>query len=298
MFRITTKGSFFIFVLLMIFVSMANSQMTVYNNFGPGHNGWDYNYSTGWTVAGVNVPAQYGVEQAMGFQSTGTGTVTDIWVAFFYVPMSTLPDTVTIRLTRNPAGLPPDTTNIMEEWTITNFQSWSQWNTPQHLQGNGNSILQESESYWLWAIGAETTWCGWCMNINSSLTCPHTLRREGEGWLPIANETASAFRVDVIPPQAISPSNIGTIQDYTLAQNYPNPFNSTTLIIYEIPRQSHVTIDIYNSLGRKVTTLTKGLLPSGSHQVTWNAEDATSGVYFYKIQTDTYTETKKMILLK
>ena len=136
------------------------------------------------------------------------------------------------------------------------------------------------------------------MNINSSLTCPHTLRREGESWLPIANETASAFRVDVTPVQAISPSNIGAIQGYTIAQNYPNPFNTTTLITYEIPRQSHVTIDIYNSLGRKVTTLIDRLQPSGSYQVTWNAEDATSGVYFYKIQTGTYTETRKMILLK
>ncbi|MEW6746159.1 MAG: hypothetical protein AB1486_25750 [Planctomycetota bacterium] len=56
------------------------------------------------------------------------------------------------------------------------------------------------QSYWLWASGGDASWCGWCMNIDPRLTCPHTLRREGEDWLPVANETASAFRVDIKLP--------------------------------------------------------------------------------------------------
>ena len=91
--------------------------------------------------------------------------------------------------------------DVMEQWVITDFESWYDWSPPHHLVGNGTSYLEEGNSYWLWAVGGETTWCGWCMNEDPYLTCPHTLRREGEDWLPIHDETASAFRVDVMPDE-------------------------------------------------------------------------------------------------
>jgi hypothetical protein len=187
-------------VLLSLATVSPAYAVTVYNNFvGPDHDGWDYDWGMGWTVAGENVPAQYGVEQAMLFYPSASGPVSDIWVAMWYVPLDSQPDVVTLRLAHNPNGLPPTPQDVMEEWTITSFQSWSQWNPPQHLVGSGTSYLEQGASYWLWASGGSTTWCGWCLNKNPSLTCPHTLRREGENWLPIGNETASAFRVDVVP---------------------------------------------------------------------------------------------------
>lgn len=187
------------FIVALTSLAMSsNAQTTVYNNFGPGNGGWDYNYGLGWTVAGENVPAQYGVEQAMGFTATASGTVSDIWLGMWYVPIDPQVDVVTIRLTRNPNGQPPTMQDVMEEWTLTEFESWSQWNPPHHLRGKGTSYLENGESYWIWASGGDTTWCGWCMNIDPSLTCPHTMRREGENWLNINNETASVFRVDVV----------------------------------------------------------------------------------------------------
>lgn len=285
-------------IFLLAFSITAYAQITVYNNFGPEHESWDYNYSMGWTVAGDSVEQQYGVEQAMAFQSTVDGTVTDIWVAFFYVPLSTMADTVIILLTQNPAGQPPDTADVMEEWTITEFEDWSQWSPPHHLQGNGVSQLQEGEDYWLWAIGTETTWTGWCMNIDPTLTCPHTLRREGENWLPIGYETASAFRVDVdttsnnVEPSLIIP------HAYTLAQNYPNPFNPTTTIEYHLTTATPIRLEIYDLLGRKVTTLVNQTQPPGNHQVTWNAGNLASGIYFYTLQTSNYKETNTMLIAK
>jgi len=176
----------------------AGAQVTVYNNFvGPGHNGWDYNWGLGWTVAGVNVPAQYGVEQALLFYPSTGGLVSDVWVAMWYVPLDPGVDSVYLRLTRNPSMQPPRPQDVMEEWIITDFESWTEWREPKHVKGGGTSFLDKGASYWLWAAGGDTTWCGWCHNKNPALTCPHTLRREGQGWLPIANETASAFRVDV-----------------------------------------------------------------------------------------------------
>jgi len=84
----------------------------------------------------------------------------------------------------------------------------------------------------------------------------------------------------------------------SLSQNFPNPFNPTTTIEYALPEASHVTLDVYDILGRKVTTLVSELKQPGYHQVTWNAADQTSGMYFYKIQAGDFTETKKMLLLK
>jgi hypothetical protein len=93
---------------------------------------------------------------------------------------------------------PPTEEDVLEEWTITDFEDWSAWSPPHHLAGSGASVLEEGQSYWLWAVAAsDTTWTGWCLNIDPYLTLPHTLRRENEDWLPIANETASAFRVDL-----------------------------------------------------------------------------------------------------
>jgi hypothetical protein len=126
--------------------------------------------------------------------------VSDIWVAMWYVTLDAGPDVVTLRLCRNPDGLPPTPADVMEQWTLIGFGSWSQWNPPIHAEGDGSSYLEAGSSYWLWAsAGDPRTWAGWCMNTDPGLTCPHTLRREGEGWLPIASETASAFRVDVTP---------------------------------------------------------------------------------------------------
>ena len=84
----------------------------------------------------------------------------------------------------------------------------------------------------------------------------------------------------------------------SLSQNYPNPFNASTMIKYELPYQSQVTIEIYDILGRKITTLQNDPQPAGYHQALWQAEDEASGVYFYKLQAGDHAETKKMILIK
>jgi hypothetical protein len=91
--------------------------------------------------------------------------------------------------------------------------------------------------------------------------------------------------------------------DYRLNDNYPNPFNPTTSIQFDLPRQSHVTIEIYNLLGQRVARLTDEEYSAGSHKVVWNGissdgQPITSGIYFYRMETDDFVETKKMLLLK
>jgi len=83
-----------------------------------------------------------------------------------------------------------------------------------------------------------------------------------------------------------------------LEQNYPNPFNAQTVIKYELPQQSRVTIEIYDILGRKVTTLIDKQQPAGYHQAIWRADDFSSGVYFAIFRQGYETDIIKMLLLK
>ncbi len=86
--------------------------------------------------------------------------------------------------------------------------------------------------------------------------------------------------------------------DFTLEQNYPNPFNPSTTIQFSIPEQSLVTLEVFNTLGEKVTTLVSEELTAGSYKYDWNADNLASGIYLYKLQTPTFTESRKMALLK
>lgn len=86
--------------------------------------------------------------------------------------------------------------------------------------------------------------------------------------------------------------------EFNLAQNYPNPFNPTTTIEYGIKAKSNVKITVLNSIGEEVALLVNEEKEEGIHQVQFNAVNLPSGVYFYRIQTGSFVDTKKMMLLK
>lgn len=85
---------------------------------------------------------------------------------------------------------------------------------------------------------------------------------------------------------------------FALAQNYPNPFNPVTTIAYSLPAATHVTLEVFNVLGQKVSTLVDNDQAAGDHLATWDAARHASGVYLYRITTGEAVETKKMLLLK
>ena len=85
---------------------------------------------------------------------------------------------------------------------------------------------------------------------------------------------------------------------YDLSQNYPNPFNPSTTIKYSVPRTAFVSLKVYDVLGREVAALVNEEKSAGNYEVKWNAENFASGIYLYKIQTGSFTQTKKMIYLK
>lgn len=85
---------------------------------------------------------------------------------------------------------------------------------------------------------------------------------------------------------------------FSLDQNYPNPFNPVTTISFSLPTASSVTLGVFNTLGQKVATVADGFYDAGIHAVEWDGSNASSGVYFYRIETNAFIETKKMVLMK
>jgi photosystem II stability/assembly factor-like uncharacterized protein len=90
----------------------------------------------------------------------------------------------------------------------------------------------------------------------------------------------------------------GIPRQYQLSQNYPNPFNPSTVISYALPKAGYVQIKIYDLLGREVKTLVNEFKTAGYYKAEFNASNLASGVYFYKIESGTFSDTKKMLLIK
>ncbi len=85
---------------------------------------------------------------------------------------------------------------------------------------------------------------------------------------------------------------------YELNQNYPNPFNPSTVIKFALPKDSHVSMSVYNVIGQKVAELVNADYVAGYHQIEFNASDIASGMYLYKLEAGGFVQTKKMLILK
>ena len=96
----------------------------------------------------------------------------------------------------------------------------------------------------------------------------------------------------------IENSRISAPQRFQLSQNYPNPFNPSTTISFDLPEKCFVSLKVFDALGRELSTLASEELPAGIYSRQWNAEGLASGIYFYRLQAGSFTETKKLILLR
>ncbi|NIR93647.1 MAG: T9SS type A sorting domain-containing protein, partial [Gammaproteobacteria bacterium] len=99
-------------------------------------------------------------------------------------------------------------------------------------------------------------------------------------------------------PLSVDENEAAPKYDFSLFQNYPNPFNSSTTIPFSIGTSAHVRLKIFNILGQEIVTLVNKVLDSGNYEVTWEAANVASGIYWYQLQSDGFTESKKLLLIR
>ena len=120
---------------------------------------------------------------------------------------------------------------------------------------------------------------------------------------PTSNSSTLSISVQIDPAVDVDPDPSRLPNSFALQQNYPNPFNSSTSITYSCAKESFVSIEVYNILGQEVATLVSGRTRPGVYSILWNSKDRLgnllpSGVYFYRMISDSYIETRKLVILR
>lgn len=162
---------------------------------------------------------------------------------------------------------------------------------------------------WVGTLGAINKWDGlnWTPVDTSgglSFTYPNKMTFAPDGDLWVATTYAGLFRLDpaIATDIPLGPDDL-LPESFTLSQNFPNPFNPTTTIEYSLSVQTDVTLTVYNLLGRRVTTLVDAEQAAGDYRVEWDGtaysgEPVATGVYFYRLETSSGMQSRKMLLLK
>jgi len=116
-----------------------------------------------------------------------------------------------------------------------------------------------------------------------------------DGQITVSSDTAH-FRTSDTLLAVQGESDIP--KEYALYQNYPNPFNPTTTIRYDVPKESHVVLKVYNVLGQEVVTLKDAEQRAGRYEVLLDGKNLASGIYFYRLQAGSFVESKKLLLIR
>ena len=131
-------------------------------------------------------------------------------------------------------------------------------------------------------------------NQSSELKIDTLLFNQGSPVAVIQNGSVSVIAVDIDERDGTN----GLVRSFSLSQNFPNPLNPETVIRYSIPKAEEVSLVVYNLIGEEVTHLIGETQQAGYYNVTWDASNVASGIYFYRLQAGDFVQTRKMILLK
>ena len=172
------------------------------------------------------------------------------------------------------------------------YDSWF-W---EKIVVNGDSV-----SIWAFADGeapADTaTWTFTTDNVAVGAGAPTLL------IVGVTDDDSSAIHIDEFwyneRPTGMSISDDAPVASrYELGQNYPNPFNPITHIRFNIPETGNTKLTVYNMMGEAVANLVNGVVSAGGHTVSWNAANMPTGVYFYRMESGNFTQTRKLLLVK
>lgn len=164
------------------------------------------------------------------------------------------------------------------------------WGAPMNVQ-NITNTTGVHEKY------SQTSAFGYMVdNTTFRVDCMYTIFGNGDtddlGESELWYLSGVTFQLTSVDDQVATPSK------FELAQNYPNPFNPATTIKFTIPEKNHVTLKVFDMLGREVSTLVNEIKDAGTHFVKFAGKDLPSGIYLYTLTAGNYTATKKMMLVK
>ena len=238
----------------------------------------------------IDVPSQYGYPYQMGdttdFSAAGWPNG-EIWMTKSTDNGYSWAEGINITNTHSPGALPGD---CLSELTPSM--------APQITNGNAHVfyILDRDAGA---VVQTEGTW-----TLNEAMYHRVPLSEIPESprlWpVPMHCEPANdnTVRDTIPPPVSVGGHNGMVIDNFELEQNYPNPFNPETSIKYSLRIDGYASLKVYNLQGREVTALLDGRQKAGSHTVRFDASNLPSGVYFYQLKSQGFTQTKKMILMK
>ncbi len=134
------------------------------------------------------------------------------------------------------------------------------------------------------------------MIVANQLTTPFSISETSVAYVALARMSGTTENTLVGSSSIEKQEGLPSL--FTLSQNYPNPFNPTTLIKFSIPQDGFTSLKVFNSIGQEVTVLVNQDLKAGNYTFSFSANELSSGIYFYKLQSNNFTSTKKMLLVK
>jgi hypothetical protein len=245
---------------------------------------------TAWTVAGVlNATAEHTLIRkdivVMGdtswTSSAGTDSINSQWLVY---PQNTF------SYLGNHTVVPVELTSF---FATTGGSSVNlRWSTATELNNSGFDVERKSNSSdwtkisFVPGFGTTTEVKNYSFSDNNLTVGKYSYRLKQVDF-DGTFEYSNAIEAEII-----------AVDKFELSQNYPNPFNPTTNIKFSIPVSGNVKLSVYNLLGQEVKTLVNGFKTAGTHTITFNASDLSSGVYLYKVEANSFTQTRKMTLIK
>jgi len=175
--------------------------------------------------------------------------------------------------------------------------AWSTDGVTFHSDGLAFDSVQVGENFVLY----EFDFTGW-EDVNDNPDFTLRIRAIGPGSEPDnedGNQRFNHLTVDATPTETSAGLGYGELPGrITLEQNYPNPFNPATRISFDLPEQMHVTLEVFDVTGRHIQTLVNQAVPAGSHSVTFDAAQLSSGIYLYRMQAGGQSFTRRMMFVK
>ncbi len=213
------------------------------------------------------------VTQAYGPSSRYVGYNTEASASFRYIAQVNEPHFISMIV--------PETENASRQAQYSVFV-----NSVKRGQRTINQNLNSGQ--WR-ALGA------WSVQANDTLTVT-VKNAETQNSSRVLRADAIKFEYNL--PWANPVSETDSPLQFSLSQNYPNPFNPSTQISYSIPQGMKVSLTVYDILGKKVATLVDDYKTAGSYQVSFNGKNLSSGVYYYRLHTNRFTQTKALTIIK